>query len=464
MKLALLVANRGFFPSTVIQSAREEMKSAFAKAGMECLDMEVERTKYGAVETMQEGRIYAQFLKEHDGEYDGVVICLPNFGDENGIKEAIRDVRVPILLQAYPDEIGKMDFANRRDAFCGKMALCSVFKQMGLHYTTFTPFTIHPSDPRFHQQLLDFAGICRIVRTMKHARIGALGARTTAFKSVRYDEMALERHGIDVESYDMSALFAAVRKRNGTEAEVKRWQERLLETSDFRDVPKERFDLIGCLAAAMDQLIQENSLDALAIRCWNELQAEFSITPCAVMGLFNQALIPIACETDVSNVVPMLGLTLAGNRPSGCLDLNNNYGDEEDKCIVFHCGPLPMDLMVKPGVIEEHKMFVKTSGPNCSWGVNVTKVRPGDITYAGGRTEAGEIQFYVDQGRITDDPIEEAFFGTGGVLQAQSLQQKMHNIARAGFRHHALITPGHVANVMREAFVNYLGYREIPML
>ena len=123
MKFALLVANRGFFPSTVIQSAREEMKAAFAKAGVECLDMEVERTKYGAVETMQEGRIYAQFLKEHDGEYDGVVICLPNFGDENGIKEAIRDVQVPILLQAYPDEIGKMDFANRRDAFCGDIGL-----------------------------------------------------------------------------------------------------------------------------------------------------------------------------------------------------------------------------------------------------------------------------------------------------------------------------------------------------
>ena len=88
----------------------------------------------------------------------------------------------------------------------------------------------------------------------------------------------------------------------------------------------------------------------------------------------------------------------------------------------------------------------------------------GQITYAGGRTENGEMQFYVDEGRITDDPIEAAFFGTGGVLQAANLQQKMHNIAMAGFRHHALITPGNVANVLREAFVKYLGYREIPML
>jgi len=464
MKLALLVANRGFFPSSVIQSAREEMKAAFAKAGLECLDIEENRTKYGAVETTQDGRIYAEFLKEHDGEYDGLVICLPNFGDENGIKEAIRDVHVPILLQAYPDQIGQMDFANRRDAFCGKMALCSVFKQMNVHYTCYTPFTIHPSDLRFHQQLLDFSGICRIVGRMRHARVGALGARTTAFKSVRYDEMALERHGIDVETFDMSSLFSAVRKLSGTEPVVRQWRERLQETANFRDVPESQSVRLGCLAAAIDDLIQTNGLDALALRCWSELQAEFSITPCAVMGLFNQDLIPIACETDVSNVIPMLGLTLAGNSPAGCLDLNNNYGDAEDKCILFHCGPLPMDLMTGPGMIEEHKMFVKTSGKNCSWGVNVSHIRPGEITYAGGRTECGEIQFYVDEGRITEDPIEEAFFGTGGVLQTENLQQKMHNIAMAGFRHHSLITRGRVANVLREAFVKYLGYREIPMV
>ena len=125
MKLALLVANRGFFPSSVIDSAREEMKTAADKAGVEFLMLDVNATRYGAVETREEGEIYSKFLEEHHGEYDGLVICLPNFGDENGIKVAIQNVNVPILLQAYPDEIGKLDFASRRDAFCGKLGLCA---------------------------------------------------------------------------------------------------------------------------------------------------------------------------------------------------------------------------------------------------------------------------------------------------------------------------------------------------
>ena len=144
MKLALLVANRGFFPSSVIESARADMLEAFKKAGVECLTIDADSVKYGAVESTAEGMIFADFLEAHRGEYDGIVICLPNFGDENGIKAAIRNIDVPVLIQAYPDEFGKMDFSHRRDAFCGKLALTSVLTQMGVKYTEFMPFVVHP--------------------------------------------------------------------------------------------------------------------------------------------------------------------------------------------------------------------------------------------------------------------------------------------------------------------------------
>lgn len=174
MKLAVLIANRGFFPSTVIDSARAEMTAAVEKAGAQALLMDSSLTRYGAVETRAEGEIFAKFLKENDGEYDGLIICLPNFGDENGIKEAIKDVNVPILLQAYPDELDKLDFASRRDAFCGKLGLCAVLKQMKTKFVNTKSFVVHPSSDEFNGELKQFIAICRIVKRMKHMRIGVL--------------------------------------------------------------------------------------------------------------------------------------------------------------------------------------------------------------------------------------------------------------------------------------------------
>jgi len=463
MKLALLVANRGFFPSSVIESARAEMQEAFKKAGVECLAIDEKSVKYGAVETTAEGMIFSDFLEAHRGEYDGLVICLPNFGDENGIKAAIKNVNVPILIQAYPDEIGKMDFAHRRDAFCGKLALTSVLTQMGIKYTEYMPFVVHPLSDEFDAQLKKFVGVCRVVKGMTNARIGTVGARTTAFKSVRFDENALERHKIDVESYDLSTIFDKIKKTDDNSEEVKAWITKLYGVADFSNAPSGRDLVMAKLGVVLENLVKENKLDALAIRCWSELQEQLGITPCAVMGILNGCGIPATCEMDVTNTITMMALALASGNSSGCLDLNNNFGNEPNKCIAFHCGPLPMQLMQGKGEIQEHKMLSKSYGEGCSWGLNVGKIITGEITYSSARTENGKIQFYVDKGIFTDDKIEKEFFGIHAVLETENLQKKLYNISKAGFRHHATITSGDVVDIMKEALSNYLGYENIDI-
>lgn len=461
MKLALLVANRGFFPSSVIESAYSEMLAAFEKVGVEALCIDDGLTKYNAVETTGEGMVYAKFLEAHRGEYDGLVICLPNFGDENGIKAAIADVNVPILLQAYPDEIGKMDFAHRRDAFCGKLALGSVLAQMGKKYTTYTPFVVHPSSEEFHEQLSTFAATCRVVAGMKKMRVGCIGARTTAFKSVRFDEFALENVGIDVETYDLSTFVQAMQQLDDNDSAVLEWKKKLADVVCFANAPEGRELAVAKLGVVVSRLIEENQLDAIAIRCWSELQTTFGISPCSVMGILNQNGVAAVCETDVANAIAMKGLSLAAGKGAGCLDLNNNYGEELDKCILFHCGPLPMDLMTGPGHVESHKMLDKSYGPDCSWGLNVGKMKTGAVTYSGMRTENGKLQFFVDEGCITDDPVEKEFFGVPGVLQTENLQNKLYTIGMAGFHHHAAIVCGNVAQAVTEAFTKYLGYQHI---
>ena len=463
MKLAVLVSNRGFFPGSVIASAHEEMKKALESCGVEALELPREATKYGAVETTDDGRIYADFLKEHAGEYDGLIICLPNFGDENGIKAAIKDVTVPILLQAYPDEFGKMDFANRRDAFCGKLGLCAVLKQMKVKFVSGEPFVMHPLSAEFKKELTDFIEICRVVKGMRRVRLGVMGARTTAFKSVRFDEGAMESLGIDTETLDETQVFAKINSISDNDPRLESWKKDLLASSNTCDTPAYAI-LNQCkLGVALEELYEEMHLDVMAIRCWSELQYEYKIAPCAIMGLLNQRKMPIVCETDASNAPAMLALTLASDSGTGCLDVNNNYGNEADKCILFHCGPLPMDLLVGPGHMEEHKMFTKTQGENCSWGVNVGKIKPGTITICGMRTENGQLRYFVEKGEIIDAPVDEGFFGTYGILKMDNLQTKLRHMAEEGFRHHALITTGDHVRSVQEALSKYLGYTEIKL-
>lgn len=463
MKLAVLIANRGFFPSSVIESARIEMIQAVERVGAQILEFDSSLTRYGAVETREEGEIYADFLAEHYGEYDGLIICLPNFGDENGIKEAIKDVNVPILLQAYPDELGKMDFANRRDAFCGKLGLCAVFKQMKVDFISGEPFTMHPLSDEFHNEIADFVAVCRMVKRMRHMRIGVLGARTTAFKSVRFDESALELKGTDVETLDLTQLFEKMRAIADDDPRLADWEKEIKAVSDTSDTPEYAI-LNQCkLGVALEDIRTQMKLDVMAIRCWSELQYEYKITPCTVMGILNKRQIPVVCETDVTNAPAMLALTMASGRSAGCLDINNNYGTEEDKCILFHCGPLPIDLLCGPGHMEEHKMFVKTQGENCSWGVNVGRIKPGMITICGMRTENGEVRYYVEKAEVLDIEMEEGFFGTYGVVQLSGLQTKLRHMAEEGFRHHAIITAGDQTRRLREALSKYLGYTEVKL-
>ncbi|MBR4748453.1 MAG: hypothetical protein IK083_02630, partial [Abditibacteriota bacterium] len=137
---ALYFGNRGFFPESLIASAREEVAQAVKNAGYDYVIAPEDLTRYGAVETREEGRAWAAWLKEQ--EYDGIIMSLPNFSDENGAVQAVLDNTRPIFIQAYPDEIGKMDFEHRRDSYCGKFSIEDVFHQYGIPFTVLKPHVV----------------------------------------------------------------------------------------------------------------------------------------------------------------------------------------------------------------------------------------------------------------------------------------------------------------------------------
>lgn len=453
---ALFFGNRGFFPSEVIAHSREELKRSVEASGYDWLCIDESKTRYGAVETIAEGEIFAEFLEENRGNFDGIILSLPNFGDENGALAALKNANVPILVQAYPDKIGSMDFDHRRDAWCGKFAICNILRQADIPYTLTKKFVISPSDKEFGDELKKFASICRVVKGMRTFNLGAIGARTTAFKTVRVDEIALQKKGINVETIDLSDIFARISQISPERCEKKKKQ--ILEIAEFSGYSPKKLETIAKTQAALEDVIRDYRLDAVAIRCWNEFQTCLGIAPCTNLSLLNEAGISAACEVDIANAIMMRALSLAADAPCMLLDYNNNYGNSLDKAIMFHCGPIAPSLLEGKGKIIEHLSFKKALGDQSGVGVNKGKIKSGNITFGSIKTENGRLCSFTVEAEFTDDAIEKAFFGCGKVVQKENLHEIAHYMASNGYKHHLAITYGSHKDVIAEAFEKYLGY------
>ncbi|MGC9468577.1 MAG: L-fucose/L-arabinose isomerase family protein [Anaerolineae bacterium] len=455
---ALFFGNRGFFPASLLAEAREELPRVLREMGHEVLMLDADATRHGAVETPREGEVYANFLAENRGKFGGVILSLPNFGDENGAVAALKDAGVPILIHAYPDEMDKMAPEVRRDAFCGKLSIMDVFHQNGLKFTALKPHVVSPTSDRFRANVDHFDRVCRVVNAMQDMVVGAIGARTTAFKTVRIDELALQRHGITMETLDLADIFGRMGevKTEGDPYQAK--AETLRNYTSWAGVPDAAFEKIVRLGVVLDDVIDEYRMDALALRCWIELQQQLGISACVLLGELNNRGIPAACEVDVGNAVAMYALHQASGEPSTCLDWNNNYKDEDDKCILFHCGPVPRSLMKGPGHIADHAILANSVGEGCGYGCHVGRIAPFDFTFASMMTEAGKLRFYLGEGAFTEDTIPEEFFGCGGVAAIPRLQDVLLHVGYQGHRHHVSVTRGQFLAPVCEALEHYLGF------
>ena len=456
LTFALFFGNRGFFPGELISSARDDMVKAMERNGFNYIIMDASLTRFGAVETIEEGKLYSNFLKENQGKFDGIILSLPNFGDENGASVALKDANVPILVQAYPDEKGLMDFSHRRDSLCGKIAMCNVLRQCKIKYTLTKDATVSPNRTDFDEDLRNFAAICRVVRKLKSFNIGAIGARTTAFKTVRIDEIAMQNKNINVETIDLSVVFDMMDNVDLKELEAKKTYYSNL--SDFGTYPPEKLENISRFGVVMDTLIKDYNLHAVGIRCWNEFETKYKIAPCLVLSDLNERGIPAACELDINNAIMMYALQEASENPVMLLDANNNYHEEKDKMILFHCSAIPKSFFNGKTKIAEHLMFKKSFGEGTGVGIVNGEISTGDVTIGSFKTEDGKLCAFTSEMTLTDDEIEESFFGCGVVAKSQSTQDVLKYMFENGYRHHIAIAKGSWAPAVKEAMEKYLGY------
>jgi len=459
MTMGLIVGNRGFFPDHLAKSGREEMIRALDSAGMDVVALTPEQSKYGAVETREESRHCAELFKKKRDRIDGIVVTLPNFGEERAIADTLRlaDLRVPVLIQATPDDPKKMTIAFRRDSFCGKMSACNNLRQYGIPYSITTLHTEAPDSPEFTSDLQWFAAVCRIVNGFRNLRVGAIGARPAAFNTVRYSEKILEANGISIETLDLSEVLGRIDRMKDMDDAAQAKLASIKKYVDSKDVPDSSLMKMAKLGAVIDQWMARAEVQISAVQCWTSLEENFGVVPCTVMSMMSEQLLSSACEVDIAGVLGMHALQLASGTPSALLDWNNNYGTNPDKAVCFHCANLPKHFF-RSFKMDFQEIIAGTVGKENTYGTVVGLIKPEKMSFARFSTDdtSGKIRGYVGEGRFTDDPLNT--FGGAGVVEIPKMQKLLHYICENGFEHHVAANLSTVAAAVHEAATRYLGW------
>ena len=457
--LGVILGNRDFFPDALISEARRDLLNVFEELSVEPIWMTDADSKLGAVETWADAVKCGELFHRNRQRIDGILVCLPNFGDEKGIADAVRlsELNVPILIQACPDDLDQFGLSRRRDAYCGKISVCNNLRQYGYKFSLTHDHTTSLSSELFREELGHFFAVCRVVRGMRRVRIGAVGARPNAFNTTRYSEKLLEAAGISVNTIDLSEVFGNTNRIADEDPRVKQRVDQIRSYADSAAAPVESLNKMAKFALVIDDWMASLGLTATAIQCWSSLQKNFGVNVCTIMSMMSEQMMPSACEVDIAGVVSMYALQLASGRPSALVDWNNNYGSDPDKCVLFHCGNWAKDFL--PDIrIGTAPILGTMLGEENTVGALAGRTPAGPMTYGRVSTDdaSGRIRGYFGDGWFTNDPLDT--FGTRAVAQIPQLQELMQFICLNGFEHHAAMTTNHVAAPTTEALGKYLGW------
>ncbi|MGV3588096.1 MAG: L-fucose/L-arabinose isomerase family protein [Adhaeribacter sp.] len=459
VSLGVIIGNRDFFPDRLVAEARTEIIQTFQSLNIRPILLDEIDSKLGGVETFHEAQKCARLFKQHADEIAGVLVVLPNFGDEKGVAETLKmaGLNVPVLIQAYPDDLDKLDVARRRDAWCGKISVCNNLYQYGIKYSLTTKHVVRLNDVTFTQDLLNFVAVCRVVKGLRNVRIGAVGARPGAFNTVRYSEKILQRNGISVTTVDLSEILGHANRLTKDDSIVKERLDKIKAYTSTGLTPPDALIQIAKLDAVLANFMEEHALDATAIQCWTSLQKNYGCNVCTSMSMMSENMLPSACEVDVTGTLSMYAMQLASGSPSALVDWNNNYADDEEKCVLFHCGNWAKSFL--PDIqISNAPILGTTVGVENTYGALDGRTPAMPLTYGRISTDdtKGIIKAYVGEGQLTDDDLKT--FGNRAVAKIDNLQGLMQYVCRNGFEHHVVMNASKTADILKEALENYMGW------
>lgn len=459
----VIIGTRAYFNPALAIDVRKQLLKTLEEEGYDYVILPEDATPTGSssIETREDGLKCAELFRQNRDRIDGIIVSLPNFGFEIGIVNAISvaDLNVPVLVQACDDENDKVDLDHRRDAFCGKISVCNNLYQYGIPFTDTCLHTYSIYSDFLRQDIKKFAGVCRVVNGLRHCRIGQIGTRPLGFNTCRASEKLLQASGITVVPADLSEIIFAAQKIDANDTRLIEKMESICNYALVPQAYKDKVIRIGRFALAVEDWIEVNQVDAVAIQCWDSLEKNYGCAPCVVMSMLSEHLLPSACETDIAGAVSMYALTLASGNASVLADWNNNFAENRNKCVCTHCGNFAKSFIKNDISLAPLGVLGRTLGKVDTFGAVDGKVTEGDFTFFRISTDdpKGYIKSYVGEGRMTNE-----YYGMDGciaVTEVDNLQTLMKHICKNGYEHHVGLVRGSVKDILNEAVENYLGWK-----
>jgi len=456
----VIIATRNIFNFKLAVEARQKVLKKLDSMGFGYVILPEDETPTGNIEGYADAVKCGALFKKNSDIIDGIIVVLPNFGDELGVVNSIKlsGLNVPVLVQACDDDNDKVDVKSRRDAFCGKLSVCNNFYQYGIKFTDTIYHTYSLDSDEFTKDLVKFAAICRVVKGLTNLRVGAIGTRPIGFQTMRYSEKLLQKYGITIVPVDMSEIIAAANKIDENDPAVKEKVDAIQMYGACGIASKGKIAHQARFGLAVENWINDNDIDISALQCWESIEKNYGCAACVTMSMMGEKLMPSACEVDVAGTISMYALALAAKTPSAILDWNNNFGHDRNKVVATHCSNYPKSFFQSEIEIGSLDVLGTVLGSEDTFGAVKGKVAGGDMTYFRISTDdnKGIVKSYLGEGKITDDPY--GMDGGIAVCEIPNLQNLMKFMCKNGFEHHVAMVREHVSEVLDEAIGNYLGW------
>ena len=389
-------------------------------------------------------KIVEKFKKE---KVDGVIFPHCNFGTEYVCARLAKKMDVPVLLWGPLDERPEPDGVRLRDTQCGLFATGKVLRRFQIPFTYLTNCRLN--DPVFERGIKDFMAVCNVVKQFRNIRILQISTRPFDFWTTMCNEgELLEKFNIQLSPIPMTELIEEVKAVKGNE-QVQKALEDIRKTMKI-SIKENEVEMVAALSVAMDNLIKKYGCKAAAIQCWNALQDEIGIMPCAANAILNEKGIPVVCETDIHGAITALmveAATLDDTR-SFFADWTIRHPDIENGELLQHCGPWPVSVAKETPDLTYPLAFEHP-------GSLTAEAKHGEVTLCRFDGDNGEYSLLLGNAKGVEGP---KCMGTYLWVEVENIKRLEAKIVEGPYIHHCVGIHQNVVPVLYEA-CKYIGVK-----
>ena len=388
-------------------------------------------------------KIAEKFEKEG---VDGLMLAHCNFGTEYVCARLAKRLGLPVLLWGPLDERPEPNGERLRDTQCGLFATGKVLRRFRVPFTYLTNCRL--SDPVFERGVRDFLAVCNVVKTFKNIRILQISTRPFDFWTTMCNEgELLEKFNIQLSPIPMTELIEEIKAVKEEKTKLNEMLDVIHETMEVQ-IKENEVENVAALAAAMKNLVEKYGCQAAAIQCWNALQTEIGIMPCAANAILNEEGIPVVCETDIHGAVTALLVEAAGMGEvrSFFADWTIRHPDLDNGELLQHCGPWPVSVAAEKPQLTYPLAFDHP-------GSLTAEAKHGDVTLCRFDGDNGEYSLLLGRAKGVDGPKG---MGTYLWVEVENIKRLEAKIVEGPYIHHCVGIHKDVVPVLYEA-CKYIG-------